>query len=191
MARHQLIDNYLADLDGHLPADIVDELSDGLVETWHHHLGEGLSPDEAAHRAVVEFGPPDQVVRAFVADAPGRRIALMLLASGPMVGACWGASLFAARAMTWVPFAARAGFALVLLTVVLLLSAAATSRHNYGRARLGLVGAIGVLSLDAVVAIAAPLLTPVVVWPMALAIALSLARIGITARAMNRLRVTR
>ena len=44
MASHQLIDDYLARLAQRLPADAVDELADGITETWQHHLAAGRSP---------------------------------------------------------------------------------------------------------------------------------------------------
>lgn len=34
MASHHLIQEHLAELARHLPADTVDELADGLIETW-------------------------------------------------------------------------------------------------------------------------------------------------------------
>src|SRR5690348_7361163 len=109
MAGHHLIDDHLAALGTSLPADTVDELADGLTETWQHHLATGLTPTEAAHAAIAEFGTPEQITRAFVAQAPGRRTARLLLATGPIIGASWAASLVIAHAWTWpVPAAAKA-----------------------------------------------------------------------------------
>jgi len=51
MASHQLIDQHLAALARTLPPDTVDELADGLTETWQHHLATGLTPTAAAHAA--------------------------------------------------------------------------------------------------------------------------------------------
>jgi len=70
MAGHQLIDAYLAGLARRLPADTVDELADGLLETWHHYLGDGLTPDRAARAAIAEFGAADRIADEFVAQAP-------------------------------------------------------------------------------------------------------------------------
>jgi hypothetical protein len=50
MASHRLIDAYLAGLAERLPADAIDELADGLVEISHHHLQDGLRPEQAARR---------------------------------------------------------------------------------------------------------------------------------------------
>ncbi|MCI0690300.1 MAG: hypothetical protein L0Y54_24135, partial [Sporichthyaceae bacterium] len=101
MASHQLIDAYLAELGARLPADTIDELADGLTETWQHHLRLGINPDQAARAAIAEFGTTQQINDAFVASAPGRRTARMLLATGPLAGICWGTSLITAKAWTW------------------------------------------------------------------------------------------
>ena len=50
MAHHHLIEDYLATLRRRLPADAVDELADGLAETYQHHLWRGLDVDYAAGR---------------------------------------------------------------------------------------------------------------------------------------------
>ena len=52
MAEHDLIDDYLARLARHLPADAVAELADGLAETYDRHLGAGLAGDAAAAAAI-------------------------------------------------------------------------------------------------------------------------------------------
>jgi hypothetical protein len=183
MASHRLIDDHLAALARRLPADAVDELADGLIETWRHHIATGLDPADAARAAVTDFGTPEQITDAFVAQAPGRRTALLLLGTGPVVGACWGAGLVATHAWTWpVPTAAAALVALALLAVVAVLAAAGTSRHSYRRTRLAAVGGCCLLALDATMLAAALLLAPTVVPPMAVAMGASLARIGLTVR---------
>jgi hypothetical protein len=181
MASHQLIDAYLGELVGRLPRDSVDELADGLRETWGHHLARGLSPTAAAHAAIAEFGTPTQVTDAFVADATGRRTARLLLATGPIFGACWGASLITAQAWTWsIPVIASAVFAAGLLVAVGCLAAAATSRHNYRRTRLGDLGAAGLVGLDTAMIAIVMIAAPALVWPMAIAVPASLLRIAIT-----------
>ena len=183
MASHHLIDAYLDELAGRLPAGNVDELADGLVETWRHHLGHGLPPTEAAIAAIAEFGTLTEVTDAFVAQAAGRRTARGLLATGPIVGVCWGVSLIAAKAWTWpIPAAAAAVFAATLVSVVAALVVAASSRHNYRRTRLGHVGATGLVMLDLTMLTAVILVAPALVWPMALAVPASLARIAMTVR---------
>jgi hypothetical protein len=183
MASHHLIDTYLDELRRRLTDDAVDELADGLYETWHHFLGQGLTATDAAHAAIAEFGSPTQITGAFVSHSSGRTTARLLLATGPVVGASWGASLVAARAWSWpVPTAAAGAFALTLVGVVALLVAAATSRHDHRRTRLGHVGAVGLMALDIAMLAAVPLVAPVIVWPMAVAMTASLVRIAITGR---------
>jgi hypothetical protein len=135
MAGHQLIDNHLARLARHLPADAVDELADGLTESWHRHLAAGLAPTDAAHAAIADFGTPDQTIRAFVKHSPGRRMARTLLATGPVMALCWGPNLIMTHAWAWpITPAAKAGYALTLVTVVAALAAAATSQRSLRRA---------------------------------------------------------
>jgi hypothetical protein len=185
MAGHHLIDAYLADLARHLPADPVDELADGLHETWQRHLASGMTPALAARAAIAEFGTPDQVTHAFVTQAPGRRTAMTLLASGPLVGACWGTALITAKAWTWpVPTPAAAVFAVLLLAAVAALAAAATSRRSYRRTRLGAAGGVGIVMLDTTMLTAVFFLAPAPVWPMFIAVPVSLARIGLTLRSL-------
>ena len=187
MAGHDLIDDHLAVLARRLPSDTVDELADGLTETWQHHLAAGQPPTEAARAAIAEFGTPEQIIRAFVAQAPGRRIALRLLAVGPVVGVCWGASLSAAHAWQWsVPGPLVMAYGLGFLAVIGLLLAGATSRRSYRRARLGSAGGLGMAVLDLSMVVAALTVAPALVWPMALAIPASLARTGITLSGLRR-----
>ncbi len=185
MASHELIDTYLAGLARRLPADSVDELTDGLIETWHYHLGRGLTDERAAYAAIADFGSANRVTDEFVAQAPGRHIARLLLATGPVMAACWGASLITAKVWTWpIPVSVGAVYAVVLIAVVAILIAAATSRHSYRRARLGVAGALALVVLDATMIATAMALVPMPVWPMALAIPASVARIGFTVRSM-------
>lgn len=185
MASHRLIDDHLAHLGRRLPADAVDELADGLIETWQHHLAAGQAPAAAAGAAIAEFGTPEKIIAAFVRQAPGRRSARLLLATGPMVGVCWGTSLIAAHAWTWpVPIPAAALFGLALLAAVATLATAATSRRSYRRTRLGTAGGLALIVLDAAMLAAALLIAPALVWPMAAAIPASLARIAMTLRAL-------
>lgn len=186
MASHQLIDDHLADLARRLPGATVDELADGLVETWQHHLAGGLAPADAARASIAEFGTADQITHAFVAQAPGRRAALALLATGPVAGACWGTSLITAHAWTWpVPAPAAAAFGLTLLAVVAALTTAATSRDDYRRTRLGIAGGLGLVALDVAMLAAVALLAPTLVWPMAAAVPVSIARAGLTLRFLS------
>jgi hypothetical protein len=183
MASHQLIDAHLAGLAHRLPPNVVDELADGLIETWQHHRTAGLSPTDAARTAIAEFGTIDQITEAFVTTCPGRRTARLLLATGPPVGACWSGSLIAAHAWTWpIPVPVAAVTAVALLAVVTALIIAATSRTSFRRARLGTAGGLGLIVLDATMLAGVLLVAPTVVWPMLVAVPASLARIGLTLR---------
>ena len=185
---HHLIDEHLAALARRLPADVVDELADGLAETWTAHRATGLPPADAARATIADFGAPEEIVRAYITHSPGRRLAVTLLRTGPLVGLCWGTSLIAARFWTWpAPTAALAGFWLTLLAVVAMLVAAATG-DTYRRTRLGTVGGLALVVLDTTMLTAVVTLAPTLVWPMAVAIPVSLARIGLTLRALPALR---
>lgn len=180
MASHQLIDAHLGVLARRLPADAVEELADGLAETWQHHLAAGLPPADAARAAIAEFGSVDQITDAFVVQSPSRRTARMLLATGPIVGACWGVSLVASQAWSWpVPAPAAAVFGLALLAVVAALITSAASRRSYRRARLGNAGGLGLVALDVAMMAAVLLVAPTLVWPMLVAVPASLVRIGL------------
>jgi hypothetical protein len=103
-----LIGDYLTALSGQLPAPIVEELADGLDQTRQHYLDQGLDADAAAGAAVAEFGEPRVIVAAFTRLSSARHAARRLLATGPVVGACWAAALITSRAWAWpVPGIAR------------------------------------------------------------------------------------
>jgi hypothetical protein len=187
MAGHRLIDDHLAGLARRLPDRIVEELADGLTETWEHHRAAGLAPAPAARAAIAEFGTTDQIIRAYVANAPGRRTARLLLATGPLVGICWGAALAGTRAWTWhVPTAAALLFAVTLGAVVVALVASTTARRSYRRARLGTYGGLGLIALDLTMLAAVVSAAPTYSRLTVLAMAVSLFRIVLTARALPR-----
>jgi hypothetical protein len=183
MASHELIDAYVARLAERLPADTVDELADGLVETWQHFVAGGLAPAPAARAAIAEFGAPRRIEDEFVAQASGRRTARLLLATGPIMGVCWGTSLVTAEVWTWpIPRPVGIVFAVALFGVVALLLMAATTRHSYRRTRFGAAGGLAIAVLDAAMIAAIATLAPTLVWPMAIATAASLARISFAIR---------
>ena len=190
MAGHRLIEAHLGRLRGKLPRDTVDELADGLAETWEHHRRQGMTADQAAYEAIAEFGTPQEINDAFVASAGGRRTARILLATGPVVGFCWGASLITAQVWNWpLPTVVLIIYAFALLATVATLVAAATSRHSYSRARLGNAGAGSLLILDLAMLSAVLLGAPQMVWPMAIAVPASLIRVGLTIAALPKIRV--
>jgi uncharacterized membrane protein len=183
-----LITGYLTGLRRSLPATVADEAADGLIETYEQHLAAGVGDQQAARAALADFGDLAIVVGEYTRQAPGRRAARLLLATGPVAGTCWTAALVSSRAWTWpLPAAARLAFGAALLLAVLLLLAAATSRHSYQRTRLAIIASPVIIALDATaVAIAltaAPALTPVLL----IAMALSLSRIAVTTQVLHRL----
>lgn len=156
-----LINDYVAGLHQRLPAAVADEAADGLIETYEHHLVAGSGDQAAAHAALAEFGDLALVVGEFTRQAPGRRAARMLLATGPVVGACWAAALILSRAWTWpVPGAVRLSFGAILLLAVMALTVAATSRRSYRRTRFTAAASPVILVLDATAVTAVMLAAP-------------------------------
>jgi hypothetical protein len=182
-----LISAYLADLRRRLPAGITEELADGLATAFEQHLASGLGGDDAARAAVAEFGDAGRLAADFTRHAPGRSAARLMLASGPAVGACWGAALIAAHAWTWpLPTTARLAFGAALLLAVMVLAGAATSRRSYRRTRLAVPGGIVLIVLDMTMIAAVLTVAPAVSWILAIAVTASLTRVGLAARLVPR-----
>lgn len=185
MPQASLITDYLSVLSAQLPAPLVEELADGLDETHQHYLTQGLTPDAAASAAVAEFGEPQVIVAAFTRMSPARHAARRLLATGPVVGGCWAAALITGRAWTWpVPATVLLLIGVALITVIGLLAAAAFGRRYLSARRAGAVACVGITVLDGVMLITAVLAIPVLVWPVILAAAASIARLTFTARVL-------
>src|SRR5262249_2446655 len=131
MMTSPLIAQYVTGLHQSLPADIADAARAGLLGTSQDRLDSGASDQEAAHAALAEFGDLTMVVGEFTRQAPGRHAARLLLATGPVVGACWAAALVLSRAWTWpLPTAARLSFGAVLLLAVPALALAPSSQRT-------------------------------------------------------------
>jgi hypothetical protein len=101
MAQPGLIADYVRDLAALLPAPIVEELADGLHETYLAQRRAGHTPDEAAHHAIAAFGNPATIAAALLAASPARRAARALLFTGPLVGGAWASVLLTLRAWDW------------------------------------------------------------------------------------------
>jgi hypothetical protein len=189
MSRPRLIQDYLASLSAQLPAQIVEELADGLDETYQFYLRQGLAPDPAAQSAVLEFGAAHVILADFNRANPARRAARRLLRIGPGVGACWAATLIASHAWTWpLPLMARILPGLALITVIALLAAAAFGTRYRLAARAGIAGCIGTLALDTLMIIGVALTIPSVTWVAAGAMAASAGRIAVSARSLRPVR---
>ena len=186
MADHTLIATYLATLTERLPAAAVDELADGLEETFQHHLARGLSRSDAATAAIAEFGRPEQITAAFAHQSAGRRTAVRLLVTAPVFAALWGTTLITGQAWTWqIPLGAAVIFGAVLLTVAASLTVVAVS-NDPRRTRLTGPASAALILLDLGMIAAIAIATPPVTWPLALALPASLLRIALTARNLPR-----
>jgi hypothetical protein len=186
VAEHALITGYLDQLARRLPSEVIDELADGLHEGFQRQRQRGLDPDQAAVAALAQFGDPEQVTAAFTRNAPGRRTAIRLLATGPVFAALWAASLITAHAWTWaVPLVAKISFGAVLLATAVALVAVALSK-DMSRMKLVAPAAVTLMLLDATIIATVALVPLAATWPMALAIPASLARITLTARTVSR-----
>lgn len=182
MACHPLIEQYAAELGRELPAAAVEELSDGLIETYERMRTNGAGPDDAAVATIAEFGGVDEVVAAFIRESPGRRVAVGLLATGPIVGTCWALAFLIGRAWTWpLPSFVPVVLGCALCATVAALLVAAMGRIRYRCMRLAAAACTSVIVIDLAVITAALAVAPVLVWPMAIAIPASILRIGFTA----------
>lgn len=211
------VETYLAavaaQLTGPAPtrAAITEELRDGLLETLEHHLAHGGSHREVTEAAIAEFGDPPTVAAAFtqeLAAVQARRVALGLLATGPLVGLAWLVAAAVNGLPPWRhqlpgPWLALplVGLALLVACPALGLTVATTGRlaRRLGwlgrRASLPATAAV-VAGLGAVVAdltllamMAGQALTTSVpdVWaPAAIAAAASLTRVTLAGRATRR-----
>lgn len=186
MAGHQLIAAQLHVLAARLPAQAVDELADGLAESYERQLERCGDPDAAARAAVAEFGDADTVTAAFFRDSPWRRAAMLLLATGPLMAAAWGTALVAGQAWTWpVPTWAKLLYGTALAAIVVALILVVRERRAYRRTRaLTAAGALALLVLDGLMLVAVVLAGTGPVWPMAIAVPASLVRILATVRGL-------
>ena len=183
-----LVTDYLAGLHRRLPSAIAEEAAAGLIETYEHHLATGAGDQEAARAALADFGDLALVVGEFTRQAPGRRAARWLLATGPAAGGCWAAALVLSHAWTWpVPAMTRISLGGALLLAVLALLAAATSRHSYRRTRLAAAASPLILALDATAVAAVMVAAPALTLALSIAVIVSLSRIAFTAWMLPRL----
>ena len=186
MPRPGLITEYLDVLSGQLPGQVVEELADGLDETYQRHLRLGLVPRAAAGAAVAEFGDPQLIVAEFARVHPARQTARHLLRIGPVVGCCWAVALVTGRAWTWpVPVTAAVVPGLVLAVIIVLLAVAARSTRYRPATRAGAAGCAGLAALDTAMIIGVIIAAPAMTWAVFLAITASTARLGLSARLLH------
>jgi len=100
------VERYLAEVTARLPgpararAGIVAELRSGLMDAADAYRSAGVPPARAAGTAIREFGAPAQIADAFraeIAASQARRVAVILLATGPLVGLLWVAAAAASH----------------------------------------------------------------------------------------------
>ena len=162
---------------------MVEELADGLEETYRRHLGLGLAPDAAAQAAVAEFGDPELIVAEFARAHPARRAARQMLVTGPAGRVMLGGGADHSRAWTWpVPIAADLVPGLALVAVVALLAFAARSTRYRPIGRAGAAGCIGTAALDTFMIIGVLAADPAAGWAVAVAITASAARLALNVR---------
>jgi|SRR5579875_3565206 len=217
----QAVDRYLAEVTARLPgparaySGIVAELRSGLHDATDSHQSAGLPPAEAVVAAIREFGDPGLIADGFlpeIAASRARRVAIVLLVSGPLVGLLWLATAVASHPairigmfwhLTTLPAGLGAGIELVTIAVAVTASAGAAGIAVTGRlsrwlparprraplaaaiAGFGAVGAdgLGLVLLAAELAAAPGRLSPL---PAAAAAAASVARLLIARRAAYR-----
>ncbi len=183
MAEAGVITDYLTVLSAQLPTPVMEELADGLDQTCQRYLGQGLTPAAAARAAIVEFGAPEVILAHFIQLSPARQAARRLLASGPVVGACWAVALITGRAWSWpVPVTARLLLGITLAGIIGLLAAAAFGTKHRSIRRAGTAGCASLTALDAAMLLTTTIAVPAVAWPLILALAASAARLIFTAR---------
>ena len=181
-----VIGRYLEALSSRLPPGIVAELADGLIETHHAYLRQGLTPERAAGSAIAEFGEPDVIAAGFIRAHPARRTARTLLWAGPAVGGCWAAALITGHVWDWpVPTPARVVIGLALLCVIGLLAVAAIATRYRLTVRAGVAGCAGITALDVTMIIGVSFTIPAMTWITVAAMAASVVRLALVARALH------
>lgn len=187
MASDDLIAAYVAELTRRLPAGVLDELIDGLLETRDRFARQGLAPTAAASAAITEFGHPDDVVAAFVRESPSRRHAVRLLATAPIFAGLWGTALISSQAWTWpVPRPVEIAYGALLLAVAGTLFGVVAARRPGQNRPAAHAGTVLVL-LDAAMVIVVLLVAPALTWLMVPALVASIIRIAVVAPRLPRL----
>ena len=138
MTSDQVIGAYLSEIAAALPGpgsarrDVVAELRSGLLDATDAHRAAGLPAEQAAEAAIGEFGDPGQIAAAFrpeLATRQARRLALTLVATGPLIGLLWIAAAFTshfgiqpAPPWDWPDLTAVSRFAVPLAVITFLIS---------------------------------------------------------------------
>jgi hypothetical protein len=221
-ANRDAVADYLAAVTTQLPgppsarAAVTDELRDGLLEALECHQARGCSQAQATAAAIAEFGDPDTVAAAFgpeLGAVQARRVALGLLATGPLVGLTWIAAVAVNALPPWRrqligPWLALplVGVALALAGPALALTVATTGRLSRRLSRVvhratlpltaaavaALAAAAADLTLLGIITGHALTSPESYVWaPVVLAASASLTRVTVAGRAARRCLATR
>jgi hypothetical protein len=208
------VEDYLARIVAQLPgpadarAAVAEELRDGLLETLETRQGRGRPPPEATAAAIAEFGDPATVAAGFAPELgalQARRVALGLLATGPLVGLTWIAAAAVNALPPWRhqltgPWLALplVGLALVVAVPALWLTVASTGRLGVRLRRrasfpptaaavAGLAAMVADLTLLAIITDQVLTAARPSVWGLVLvAVGASLSRVLLAARAARR-----
>lgn len=163
-------------------SDVLAELRDGLSEAADAYRSTGASPGEAAARATAQFGAPSLVAAGFAAVGAAnlaRRVARLVLASGPVAALCWVAAMAASGIAPWnaglvwpwrvLPVV---GVVVALAVNAALLALAMTGRvaHRWGAARPRLAPAAAVVATGACAVADVVMLAATGVWLIASAV---------------------
>jgi hypothetical protein len=176
---HPLIAVQLDGLRAQLPPALAEEIADGLNETYQTQLSRLGNPDVAARAAIAEFGDTRTITRAAWRQSTLRGRAVLLLATAPLVGTAWAASLLNQPQWTSsIPIPVRAVLGVTLLTVAIaLLLATAVDQMSYRyRTRTVHAASLLVLALDVAVCAATLSHGPTAVRVIQVAVVASLAR---------------
>jgi hypothetical protein len=140
------VEDYLAKVAARLTgpagarAAVTDELRDGLLETLEAQRVHGRSRGEATAAAIAEFGDPATVAAGFAPElgaVQARRVALGLLATGPLVGLTWIAAAAVNALPPWRHQLPGLWLALPLVGLALLVAAPALGLTVVTTGRLG------------------------------------------------------
>lgn len=176
--------DYRRGLERALPADLTEELLDGLDQTYRHHLGRTGDAGTAAASALREFGDLRRVVRCCVRSSRPWRAARDMLVAGPVVGATWAALLLSDARRSLVPATAAVSLGALVTSAAALLAAALVNGRYRRTRRLALLACGLILVIDVLAVGGATALVPPSAL-LAVAATASLCRALLTLRAIR------
>ena len=179
-----LIAGYLDALAGQLPGAVVEELAGGLEETYRRYLGLGLPRGGGAAPGRVRRPGPDRGGVRPRAPGPPRRSpgAGGRAGDGGVLG---GGAGHRPRVDLAGPVAARIVPGVILVAVVALLAVAARGIRYRPVGRAGTAGCVGIAALDGFMIIGVLAADPAARWAVAVAMAASAVRLGLSVRLLR------